>query len=94
MEGSVVMQESEDRKAHSVQILKSIKDTDLVLDIVLMEQEMLLGKLAALGPGSILPFDKKVTDSATITVNGRELAKGDVVQCGVNYALKITEFTG
>ncbi len=85
------------KKGHSmsgsteVDILKSIKDTELEVKVVLMQRECEIGDLTKLNPGSVLMFDSKEGTPATATVNGKSFAEGEVVQVGERYGLKVTQ---
>ena len=79
---------------NQVQILKTIKETELDTKIVLMEREFTIGKLMSLIPGAILMFDGSAGESADLCVNGRKVATGEVVQVNENYGLRVTELMG
>jgi len=74
-----------------VQIINSIKDTELSVSAVLMEKEFSIGQLTALNPSSVLFFDAPTTDPAELRVNGKKVATGTVVQAKDNFAVKIDE---
>lgn len=85
------MEEREDY--NPVQILKSLKDTELDLDIVLMRRDFPIGRLVSLTPGNTLVFDHPQEDPAEIVVNGKSFAKGNVVQVGDNYGIEVKELS-
>ena len=50
-----------------------------------------LSELVALGPGSLVPLDREAHDPADILVNGKVVARGEVVTIGEKYGVRITE---
>lgn len=58
--------------------LGSVMDIPVTVTIVLGEKRMPLGKLYALGRGSILEMDKKVGEPVEVLVNNRLVARGEV----------------
>jgi flagellar motor switch protein FliN/FliY len=58
--------------------LASVMDIPVTLTVVLGEKRMPLGKLYALGRGSIIEVDKKVGEPVEIFVNDRLVARGEV----------------
>lgn len=58
--------------------LASVMDIPVTLTVVLGEKKMPLGKLYALGRGSIVELDRKVGDAVDIYVNDRLVARGEV----------------
>jgi flagellar motor switch protein FliN/FliY len=51
----------------------------VTVDVVLGSTTMLVADLMKLGRGAILPLDGKVGDHVTIAVNGRAVARGEIV---------------
>lgn len=52
---------------------------------------MTLADLVELGPGSIVPLDREAHEPADILVNGRVVARGEVVTIDERYGVRITE---
>lgn len=77
-----------------VHILKSIKDTELELKIVLNSKKFEIGELLNLGPGGVLMFDAPATEPAKLAVNDKTFATGTVVESGERYGLKVDEVIG
>jgi flagellar motor switch protein FliN/FliY len=48
-------------------------------------------EILALGPGSVLELDKLAGESVDILVNGRLVARGEVVVIGENFGVRIAE---
>ena len=51
----------------------------VTVDVLLGSTTMLVADLMKLGRGAILPLDGKVGDHVTIAVNGRAVARGEIV---------------
>ena len=58
--------------------LGSVMDIPVTVTVVLGEKRMPLGKLYALGRGSVLEMDKKVGEPVEVLVNNRLVARGEV----------------
>jgi flagellar motor switch protein FliN len=56
----------------------SVMDIPVTLTVVLGEKTIPLGRLYALGRGSIIEVDKKVGEPVDIFVNNRLVARGEV----------------
>jgi len=74
-----------------------IRNLDLLLDIELPvvvrmgHTEMPLGELLKLTPGSILEMNRPADAPVDLLVNGKQIAKGEVVVVDGNFAFRITE---
>src|ERR1035438_312865 len=70
---------------------------DLLLDIQLPvvvrmgQTEMMMGELLKLTPGSILELNRSADAPVELLVNGKLIAKGEVVVVDGNFAFRITE---
>lgn len=53
--------------------------------------EMTLSQLVELGPGSLVVLDRDAHEPADIVVNGKLVARGEVVTIEDKYAVRITE---
>jgi flagellar motor switch protein FliN len=51
----------------------------ITVKVILGRTKMPLSKVMALGPGSIISLDQKLSEPALLTVNGNEIAKGTIV---------------
>jgi flagellar motor switch protein FliN/FliY len=50
-----------------------------------------LGEVLNLGIGSIIVLDKQAGELVDVIVNGKRIAKGEVVVVDENYGVRITE---
>jgi flagellar motor switch protein FliN/FliY len=69
---------SETRSPIAEDRLASVMDVPVTLSVVLGEQTIPLGKLYALGRGSVVVLDKRVGEPVDILVNDRLVARGEV----------------
>ena len=53
--------------------------------------EISLGELARLAPGSLLELDREAHEPADILVNGKIVARGEIVTIDKSYGVRITE---
>ena len=66
---------------------------DLELEVTLRfgGRHVLLKDILQLGPGSILELDREVQDPADLLLDGKLIARGEVVMVDGNYGLRVTE---
>jgi flagellar motor switch protein FliN/FliY len=69
---------SETRSPIAEDRLASVMDIPVTLSVVLGTQAIPLGKLYALGRGSVIVFDKQIGEPVDILVNDRLVARGEV----------------
>ena len=77
--------------ARAGHILKHLKNSELDLDVIVVEEMISIGRLSHLAPGSILKFEKKITEQVELSIGKKIVAKGTVVRLGANYALEIKQ---
>ena len=53
-----------------------------------------LGELCRLGPGSLLQLDREAHEPADILVNGKVVARGEIVTVDGCYGVRITDLHG
>jgi flagellar motor switch protein FliN len=71
--------------------LDVILDIDLPLTVRFGQTEMSLEALTRLGPGSVIDLGRPPEDPVEVLVNGRLVARADVVVVGGNYGVRILE---
>jgi flagellar motor switch protein FliN/FliY len=75
-------------------------DLDFLLDISLSvtaeigRTKLLVSDLLQLNQGSLIPLDKQVGESLDILVNGKLMARGEVVTVNEMFAIRLTEIIG
>lgn len=74
--------------------LDLIRDVDVSLTVELGRAQIALRDVLELVENSIVPLDRQVDELLDIYVNGKPIAKGEVVtECG-RFALRIVEMVG
>ncbi len=73
------------------------QNLDLLLDVTIPvtvevgRTQMSLDEVLDLGPGSIVPLDKKAEEPVDLRVNGKLIARGEVVMVDDCYGLRVTQ---
>ena len=67
--------------------------SDIELDATLRfgSREMALREVLALGPGAVVELDRHVSEPVDLVVGDRIVARGEVVEVGDEYGVRITE---
>jgi len=52
--------------------------------------QITLGELVQLGPGSLVALEREAHEPADILVNGKVVARGEIVTIGAHYGVRIT----
>ena len=71
--------------------LDLIRDVDVSLTVELGRAQLALKDVLELVENSIVPLDRQVDELLDIYVNGKPIAKGEVVTEGGRFALRIVE---
>lgn len=71
--------------------LDVIMDLDLPLTVRFGKTRLTLGALVRIGAGSEISLERAPTDPVELMVNGKVIARGDVVAVDGNYAVRITD---
>jgi flagellar motor switch protein FliN/FliY len=71
--------------------LDVILDIDLPLSVRFGETELTLDALTRLGPGSMIDLGRSPDEPVDVLVNGRLIARGEVVVVAGNYGVRIIE---
>jgi len=71
--------------------LDVILDIDLPLSVRFGEADMSLDELTKLGPGSMIDLGRSPDDPVDVLVNGRLVARGEVVVVAGNYGVRVLE---
>jgi flagellar motor switch protein FliN/FliY len=71
--------------------LDLIRDVELDLKIELGRTHMYLGDVLRLRRGSVVPLDKLAGDPVDIYVNGRLIARGEVLVLNDNFCVRVAE---
>jgi flagellar motor switch protein FliN/FliY len=71
--------------------LDVIMDLDLPLTVRFGQTQMTLGSLVRLAAGSEINLERSPADPVELMVNGKVIARGEVVAVEGNYAVRITD---
>lgn len=71
--------------------LSGLQDVELDLRIELGRTELLIEEVLKLKEGSVVPLDKLAGDPVDILVNGRLIARGEVLVLNDNFCVRIAE---
>lgn len=72
-------------------ILDRLMDIPLDVEVVVGSTTIQIRDLINLGPGSVLELDRETTEPVDIKVNGKLIAKGELVVVGEKFGVRITE---
>jgi len=71
--------------------LDRLHDVPVELAVEIGRTRMTIGEALALGPGSIVTLDRLAGEPVDLLVNGRPIARGEVVVIDEEFGLRITE---
>lgn len=71
-----------------------LKDVDVRLSVELGRTDMKLKDLLALGEESVVVLDRLTDELLDVMVNGKPIAKGEIVAQGNRFGLRIVELAG
>ena len=72
-------------------ILERIMDIPLNVEVVVGSAVIQIRDLLNMGPGSVFELDRETTEPVDIKVNGKLIAKGELVVVGERFGVRITE---
>ena len=70
--------------------LSKLMDVPVQVTVQVGRTNINLGELVGLGPGSLLELDREAHEPADILVNGKIVARGEIVTIDQNYGVRIT----
>ncbi len=74
--------------------IQRLLDIPLNIEVIIGSTVLPLGNLIQLGPGSVVELDRGIEDPVDILVNGKLIAKGEMVIVGDKFGVRITEIIG
>lgn len=74
--------------------LDFLRDVDVRLSVELGRTQMKLKDVLALGPESVVVLDRMTDELLDILVNGKPIARGEVVSHNGRFGLRIVEMLG
>jgi flagellar motor switch protein FliN len=70
--------------------LELLYDLQLPVSIELGRTNMLIRNILRLGRGSVIEFDKLVSEPVDVLINGKKIAEGEVVVIDKHFGIRIT----
>lgn len=70
--------------------LDMVRDIEVTLTVELGRCEMLIQDILELSPGKVIALDKRTGEPLEVLVNGKLLARGEVVMVDGKYGIRIT----
>jgi flagellar motor switch protein FliN/FliY len=74
--------------------LDLLRDVEMELTVELGRTRMTVRELLSLAPGAVVELDRAAGSPADLLVNGRLIARGEVVVVDEDFAVRITEILG
>jgi flagellar motor switch protein FliN/FliY len=74
--------------------LELLYDLQLSVSIELGRTNMLIRDILRLGRGSVIEFDKLVSEPVDVLINGKKVAEGEVVVIDKHFGIRITTLIG
>lgn len=71
-----------------------IDHVEVDVEVILGEARLSVARLSGLAQGDLVPVDRKLGEAAEIRVNGRVIARGEIVSVDEKYAIRVTEIGG
>lgn len=78
----------------NMRALDLIRDVDVTVTVELGRSTMSLKRVLELVEDTIVPLDRQTDELLDVLVNGKPIAKGEVVTEGDRFALRIVELAG
>jgi flagellar motor switch protein FliN/FliY len=83
--------ETEARTPANPTPVKLIDHVEVEVEVVLGEARLTVADLNRLAAGDVLPVDRTLAEAADIRVNGRVIARGEIVTVDDRFAVRVTE---
>jgi flagellar motor switch protein FliN/FliY len=68
-----------------------IDHVEIELEVLIGDARLTVAQLSKLEPGDVVPIDRKLSEAAEIRVNGRVIARGEIVSVDDKFAVRVTE---
>ncbi len=82
--------ETDSKSASKENKIDILLDLNLAVSVELGKTSMMIKDILELGRGSIIEFDKLVSEPVDILINGRRMAEGEVVVVDKHFGIRIT----
>lgn len=74
--------------------LAPLSDVPVELAVEIGRTRMTIGETLALSPGAIVTLDRLAGEPVDLLVNGRAIARGEVVVIGEEFGFRVTQVLG
>lgn len=74
--------------------LAPLSDVPVELAVEIGRARMTIGETLSLAPGSIVTLDRLAGEPVDLLVNGRTIARGEVVVIGEEFGFRVTQVLG
>lgn len=71
-----------------------IAHVEVEVEVVLGTAHISVAELAELEKGALVEVDRKLSEAAELRVNGRVIARGEIVSVDDKFAVRVTEIGG
>ena len=71
--------------------LSILQDVPMVIEAEMGRASKSLRDVLRIGEGSVIDFDKEANEPVDLTINGKLIARGEIVVIEGNYGVRITE---
>jgi len=78
---------------HETGALDLLMDVQLTMTMRFGSRQMLLGEVLDLNPGTVVELDRKVQEPVDLLLDGKLVARGEVVVIDGSYGLRVTDVT-
>ncbi len=85
------VKEEKERTESAIELLKKFGDIPVDIEVVVGKAERTIGELLNMGIGSVVELDREVNDLVDIKVNGKLIARGELVVIENKLGVKIKE---
>ena len=72
----------------------NLMDVPVRVTVEIGRKRVTLSELARLGPGALLVLEREAHEPADILVNGKVVARGEIVTVDGSYGVRVTEVLG
>ena len=88
---SLSSEQGDDANSKSKSNLNLLMDVQMTMTVELGRTKMFIKEILALGEGSIIELDKLAGEPVDLLVNGKLVAKGEVVVIDENFGVRVTD---
>ena len=84
-------EEKEEKRENLIELIHQFSDIPVDIEVVVGKAQKTIGELLGMGIGSVIELDREVKDFVDIKVNGKLIAKGELVVIDGKIGVKIKE---